>query len=76
MQCNAKPGGHQIGTYKILRKLKVVANIYFIDINMQMLNRSYIKLKFLYYVYKYGTLEIEKNLAKFKTLSINFLDPI
>jgi hypothetical protein len=46
----------------------MVVNIYFIDINMQMLNRSYGKLKFLYYVYKYGTLEIEKNLAKFKNI--------
>jgi len=68
MQCNTKPGGHQIGTYKILRKLKMVVNIYFIDINMQMLNRSYGKLKNLYYVYKYGTLEIEKTLAKFKNI--------
>jgi hypothetical protein len=66
MQCNTKPGGHQIGTYKILRKLKLVANIYLINIIMQMLNRSYGKLKNLYYVYKYGTLKIEKNLAKFK----------
>jgi len=46
----------------------MVVNIYFIDINMQMLNRSYGKLKNLYYVYKYGTLEIEKTLAKFKNI--------